>query len=68
MKPIGCVHGRPEAAVKVATTFGFPLGLMIAVVLFLIVQNQVDRRDPKLRTAPRHVYDTIVPFREEYEL
>jgi hypothetical protein len=58
----------PEAAAKVATSFGFPLGLMIAVIVFLVVQDQVDRRDPKLRSAPRTYFDTIVRFKEEHEL
>lgn len=59
---------RPEAAAQVATTFGFPLALMIAVIIFLIVQDRVDRRDPKLRSAPRTYFDTVVRFREESEL
>lgn len=59
---------RPEAAARVATTFGFPLALMVAVLLFLVVQDQVDRRDPKLRRAPRTVTDTMQKFRDEDEL
>ncbi|MGZ8474641.1 MAG: hypothetical protein ACXWWQ_00255, partial [Candidatus Limnocylindria bacterium] len=58
----------PAAAAQVAKTFGFPLALMLAVLLFLIVQDRVDRRDPKLRTAPRNVFDTVVRFKEEHEL
>jgi hypothetical protein len=58
----------PEAAAQVAKTFGFPLALMLAVLLFLIVQDRVDRRDPKLQTAPRTVFDTVVRFKEEHEL
>jgi hypothetical protein len=58
----------PEAAAQVAATFGFPLGLMLAVLLFLIAQDRVDRRDPKLREAPRNVFDTVVRFKEEHEL
>ena len=58
----------PEAAAQVATTFGFPLALMVAVLLFLVVQDRVDRRDPKLRTAPRNVFDTVVRFKDESEL
>jgi len=59
---------RPEAAAQVATTFGFPLALMLAVVLFLIVQDRVDRRDPKLHEAPSTHFDTVVRFQEEHEL
>jgi hypothetical protein len=59
---------RPEAAARVATTFGFPLALMLAVLLFLVVQHQIDRRDPKLRHAPRALNDTMQRFRDEDEL
>ncbi len=59
---------RPEAAAKVASTFGFPLGLMVAVLLFLVVQGQIDRRDPKLRRAPRTVVDTMQKFRDEDDI
>lgn len=59
---------RPEAAAKVATTFGFPLVLMLAVLLFLVIQDLIDRRDPKLRRAPRTVTETLQKFRDEDEL
>lgn len=59
---------RPEAAAKVATTFGFPLVLMLAVLLFLVIQDLIDRRDPKLRAAPRTVTETLQKFRDEDEL
>lgn len=29
-----------------------PLALLVVVVLFLLVQNRIDRRDPKLASAP----------------
>jgi len=58
----------PEAAAQVAKTFGFPLALMMAVLLFLIVQDRIDRRDPKLQAAPRTFLDTIVRFKEEEDL
>jgi hypothetical protein len=58
----------PEAAAQVAKTFSFPLALMLAVLLFLIVQGRVDRRDPKLRAAPMTFLDTMVRFREEDDL
>ena len=54
---------RPEAALAVATEFTFPLVLAIAVLLFLVVQDQVDRRDPKLRVAPQHQTDDLHPLR-----
>lgn len=58
----------PQAAAQVAQTFGFPLALMMAVLLFLIVQDRVDRRDPKLRAAPMAFVDTMVRFSEEEDL
>jgi hypothetical protein len=59
---------QPAAAVAVASTFSFPLVLMLAVLLFLFIQSEVDRRDPKLRAAPRTVAETVIPFEEEDEL
>ena len=56
---------RPEAALAVATEFTFPLALAIAVLLYLVVQDQVDRRDPKLRAAPQHQSDTLIRFEPE---
>jgi hypothetical protein len=53
---------QPAAAVAVAATFGFPLALMLAVVLFLVVQSRLDGRDPKLRAAPLTTADTFLPF------
>jgi hypothetical protein len=59
---------KPEAAAVVAVTFGFPLGLSAAVVVFLLVQGRIDARDPKLRAAPRSPRDTVVAFQEENQL
>lgn len=59
---------KPEAAAAVATAFSFPLLLMIAVVVYLIAQEWMDARDPKLRAAARRREDNLVPFRHEYEL
>ena len=56
---------RPEAAVAVAAEFTFPLALALAVLLFLVVQDRVDRRDPKLRMAPQHFADTLIGFQHE---
>lgn len=33
---------------------GFPLALALVVLLFLLVQYHIDRRDPKLALAPVH--------------
>ncbi len=59
---------RTDAAVAVAAQFTFPLALALAVCLFLLIQNHVDRRDPKLRIAPQHVIETLLTFRTEDEL
>jgi hypothetical protein len=59
---------KPEAAAVVAVTFGFPLVLNIAVVLFLLVQGWVDARDPKLRVAPQTATETVVAFQDEEQL
>jgi hypothetical protein len=58
---------KPGAAAAVAVGFTFPLALMVLVVLFLIIQPRMDRRDPKLRTA-RAAGDADVPFEVEEEL
>lgn len=59
---------KPGAAATVATTFGFPLALMILVLLFLLVQSRLDHRDPKLRAAPQHAAELMLPFEDEAEL
>ena len=59
---------RPEAAAAVATTFGFPLVLTLAVGFFVIAQGRLDHRDPKLRSAPMTSVDTILAFRLEEQL
>jgi hypothetical protein len=59
---------RPEAAVAVAAEFTFPLALALAVLIFLVIQEQVDRRDPKLRMAPQHVGETWMQFQSEDQL
>jgi hypothetical protein len=59
---------RPEAAAAIATEFGFPILLTVAVLAFLVIQNKVDRRDPKLRMAPRNAYETYLKFETEEQL
>jgi len=59
---------KPEAASAVAQTFGFPLVLMLAVLLFLLIQNHMDERDPKLRGAPLTAAETTVLFVNEADL
>ena len=43
-----------EAVGEVAERAAFPLILLAAMVLFLLLQNRLDRRDPKLALAPVH--------------
>lgn len=59
---------RPEAATAVAQTFGFPLALMLAVLVFLLIQQRMDERDPKLRRAPLTSAETTVLFVNESDL
>lgn len=59
---------QPEAAAVVASSFGFPLLLMLAVIGFLMLQGYLDRRDPKLRMAPRTLGELTVPWTEEADL
>jgi hypothetical protein len=59
---------QPAAAAAVATTFSFPLALMVAVLFFLFVQRFLDARDPKLRAAPRSMADALVEFQDEERL
>jgi von Willebrand factor type A domain len=56
---------QPQAAVAVAATFGFPLGLNFAVALFLLIQGRLDSRDPKLRAGSPSRSDEYVTFDEE---
>jgi mannitol-1-phosphate/altronate dehydrogenase len=53
---------QPAAAAAVATTFGFPLALMAAVLLFLVIQSRFDGGDPKLRSAPMTTAETVLPY------
>ena len=59
---------KPEAAIAVAGTFGFPLGLGFAVILFLAMQGWFDSRDPKLRGADNGDGEAVVPFVGEDQL
>jgi tetrahydromethanopterin S-methyltransferase subunit D len=56
---------RPAAAAAVASSFAFPLILMLAVIFFLVVQPRMDGHDPKLRNAPRTASETLVQFEDE---
>jgi hypothetical protein len=54
-----------DAAVAVASGFGFPIALALLVLLFLVIQPRVDKRDPKLASAPHGLTDTLVAFEDD---
>jgi hypothetical protein len=56
---------KPAAAAAVAATFGFPLALTIAVLLYLAFQSRMDSRDPKLRYAPSSAGEIFIAFQED---
>ena len=41
---------------------------MLAVLLFLLMQGQMDERDPKLRRAPLTNAETTIPFVDEVDV
>lgn len=41
-----------QTAGEAVKTFAFPLSLTILVLIFLLIQGEIDRRDPKLAFAP----------------
>jgi hypothetical protein len=43
-----------QVAAEVGKRSAFPTGLLLLVVVFLSLQNRIDRRDPKLALAPVH--------------
>jgi hypothetical protein len=43
-----------QVAAEVGKRSAFPTGLLVLVVIFLGLQNRIDRRDPKLALAPVH--------------
>jgi hypothetical protein len=59
---------QPEVVQAVAETFTFPLALMFLVLIFLVVQHRLDRRDPKLRGGPAAGTEIVLPFVEEDHL
>jgi hypothetical protein len=59
---------KPAAVAALAVTFSFPLLLMAAVFIFLLMQGRLDERDPKLRNAPLTSAETVIAFGNEAEL
>lgn len=61
--PLGSSIGSLAAtAGKAVQEFAFPLTLAIAVLLFLLFQGELDRRDPKLAYAPVDSIKDMVSF------
>lgn len=61
--PLGSSIGNLAAtAGKAVQEFAFPLTLAIAVLLFLLFQGELDRRDPKLAYAPVDSTKDMVSF------
>lgn len=61
--PIGASIGElARTAGKAVQEFAFPLTLAIAVLLFLLFQGELDRRDPKLAYAPVDSTKDMVSF------
>jgi hypothetical protein len=57
--------GRESNVMRVARVLvgatPFPLGMLIVLVLFVLVHNEIDRRDPKLALAPAYS-DPLLSF------
>jgi hypothetical protein len=51
-----------DIAVESGKRLAFPSILALLAFLFLLVQNRLDRRDPKLSEAPLHRDDDLLPF------
>lgn len=61
--PLGQSIGElARTAGKAVQEFAFPLTLAIAVLLFLLFQGELDRRDPKLAYAPVDSTKDMVSF------
>ena len=48
----GLFEGIGSLAIQTAKALAFPLALAVIVLLFVAVQNRIDRKDPKLALAP----------------
>ncbi|HTW19170.1 MAG TPA: Ig-like domain-containing protein, partial [Mycobacteriales bacterium] len=56
---VGAVHGALRSISSAGGGTGFPLLLIAVVLVFLVVQNRIDRRDPKLALASVAADDTV---------
>jgi len=57
--PSNIIESAGRVVEEAAEGAAFPLLLVILVVLFLIIQNRIDRRDPKLAQAPVHAGEEL---------
>lgn len=51
-----------EAAIEAAKRFVFPLALTLLVIAFLLIQNRIDNKDPKLAMAALDVDGELLSF------
>lgn len=51
-----------QTAGEAVKTFAFPLSLTVLVLIFLLIQGEIDRRDPKLAFAPVDSSKDMVHF------
>lgn len=51
-----------QAAVEAAKRFAFPLALTLLVIVFLVIQNRIDNKDPKLAVAPLDMDGELLSF------
>ncbi len=62
-EPAGLLDRIGRGLIDAAQRFKFPLVVAAAVAAFLIVQDRIDRKDPKLAAAPIDSRDDLVTFR-----
>jgi hypothetical protein len=67
--PLPLTQGSPGNTQPVLETitnglpgYAFPFGLALLIVVYLVAQHFLDRRDPKLRDAPFERIDALRPF------
>jgi hypothetical protein len=57
--PARIIGTAGRVATEVSKRAAFPLLLLALVFFFLVIQNQIDRRDPKLAQAPVHAGEDL---------
>lgn len=58
------VAALPKLAADTSEKAAFPVFLLIVAVVFLAVQDRIDRNDPKLALAPVHA-EPDLPFPDQ---